>query len=56
MAGDGLWDGVFVLHRWGEVDAPDPSGGRLERLKRVVDIVELFGNWRMGAEMVLGEG
>jgi hypothetical protein len=27
---------VFVSHRWGGVDDLDPSGGQLERLKRVV--------------------
>jgi len=51
-----LWHLVFISHRWGSQDDPDPSGKQLEALKRLVwrmvDIAGVIGDERVSAEAV----
>ncbi len=51
-----LWHLVFISHRWGSQDDPDPFGKQLEALKRLVrrmvDIVGAIRDERVSAEAV----
>lgn len=51
---ENLWHFVFISHRWGSQNDPDPSGSQLAALKRMVqriaDIAEAISDERVGVE------
>ena len=51
---ENLWHFVFISHRWGSQNDPDPSGSQLAALKRMVqriaDISEAISDERVGFE------
>jgi len=53
---ENLWHLVFISHRWGSQNDPDPSGLQLIALKsileKMVDIAEAISDDRVGVEAV----
>ena len=51
---ENLWHLVFISHRWGSQNDPDPSGSQLAALKQMVqrmaDIAEAISDERVGVE------
>lgn len=51
---ENLWHFVFISHRWGSQNDPDPSGSQLAALKQMVqrmaDIAEAISDERVGVE------
>lgn len=52
---ENLWHFVFISHRWGSLDDPDPNGTQLAALKRLVQnidaIAEIVSDEPVSAEM-----
>ena len=53
---ENLWHVVFISHRWGSRDNPDPSGSQLAILKllaqRIADVADVLSDERIGLDAV----
>lgn len=56
VSAENLWHVVFISHRWGSQDDPDPSGSQLAILKllaqRIADIAHVLSDERVGLDAV----
>ena len=56
MLAENLWHVVFISHRWGNQDNPDPSGSQLAILKllaqRIADVADVLSDERIGVDAV----